>query len=436
MDFKKLMLAQIVIMTALFDAAQAENREFTEDEQKNYDAAETEHNRLKAAFDKSEKLKALNNGLPSDPPDPIVDPAPVSNSITIDANAGGNNAAEKPYASLGEMLMDVAGTKNNNALALERLVKAGLNTETGADGNFLVQEDFIGSLLKQADYESQIFSRTNQLQLQGNTANIPGVDETDRADGQRFGGIKFDWIREGSKGNFTAPKFDNLDLKLSKLMGLVSITDEMLEDSVLLNSWIQSAFPAEMAFTLDQAVYDGDGTGKPLGFMKSGALVVVPKEAGQAAETVVYRNVVKMWARLSAKRMMNAVWYITQQVLEQLPLMNLDVGTGGAPVFLPAGQASVEPFSTLFGRPIVPIEQATTLGAEGDIVLADMTDYVTVLRGGIKTAQSIHVDFDKALTSFRFIRRVNGAPYTRKAIKSRAKAAFTTSPYITLAVRA
>jgi len=147
-----------------------------------------------------------------------------------------------------------------------------------------------------------------------------------------------------------------------------------------------------------------------------------------------------MWARMPASRMARAVWFITQQGLEQLPLMNLSVGTGGAPVYLPnggaVGTAAAAPYSTLLGRPVVPIEQAAALGDLGDIVLADMSDYVAITKGGLKTDSSIHVDFDKAKTSFRFIRRVNGAPYTRTSLASRANSSFLTSPYITLAERA
>jgi HK97 family phage major capsid protein len=262
------------------------------------------------------------------------------------------------------------------------------------------------------------------------------VDETSRADGSRFGGIAVNWVREGAEGEYKQPKFRNLDLKLSKLMGLVSVTSEMLEDAALLASWVQSAFPAEMAFAIDQAIYNGDGLGKPLGIMNSGALVTVAKEGSQAADTVVYENVIKMWARMPASRMSRAAWFITQQVLEQLPLMNLSVGTGGAPVYLPAAGASEAPYSTLLGRPVIPIEQAATLGDKGDIVLADMTDYVAIVKGGLKTESSIHVDFDKDKQSFRFIRRLNGAPYSRVALESRANSSFKTSPYITLAERA
>lgn len=439
MDYKKLMAAQLVIMKALFDTAEADGRAFTEDEQVKYDTAETEFNRLKAAKETADALAGRAVIVQPDPgPDPDPDPDPASNAAarSQQITAGDDVIVKKPYASLGDMLRDVARAKNGIGEAMDRLVKASLNTETGADGNFLVPPDFIGGLLEQAMILSQLYSRANELAINGNTANIPAVDETSRADGSRFGGIQVFWVREGGEGTYKQPKFRNLDLKLSKLMGLVSITDEMLEDSALLTSWVQTAFPAEMAFTLDQAVYDGDGNGKPLGIMNSGALVTVAKEGGQTADTIVYENLIKMWARMPASRMARAVWFVTQQALEQFPLMNLSVGTGGAPVYLPPGGASESPYSSILGRPVVPVEQAAELGDLGDIVLADMTDYVAIVKGGLKTASSIHVDFDKAKTSFRFIRRVNGAPYTRIKLQSRASSLFYTSPYITLAERA
>ncbi len=440
MDFAKLMKAQLDIMKALFEAAEAESRELTEEEQEKYDAAETEFNRLKALKEKKEAIDAMAGDIPADPPEPVHDPAPNAQASANRVEPGGDRSTKKPYDRLGDMLQDVARVKNGHAEAFDRLKNASLNTETGADGGFLVPPDFIGTMLEQAITVSQLYSRVNELTIGGNTANIPAVDETSRQDGQRFGGLQVFWVREGGQGTYKKPKFRNLDLKLSKLMGLVSITDEMLEDSALLTSWVMNAFPAEMAFSLDQAVYDGDGNGKPLGIMKSGALVVVPKEGGQTADTIVYQNVIKMWARMPASRMARAAWFCTQQALEQFPLMNLAVGTGGAPVFLPAGgavgTAAAAPYSTLLGRPIIPIEQAAELGDEGDLVLADMSDYIAIVKGGLKTDSSIHVEFDKALTAFRFIRRVNGAPYTRSKLQSRAKSDFYTSPYITLAERA
>lgn len=442
MDYIKLMVAQLAIMEKLFEAAQAEKRDFTDDEQKQYSAAEKEHRRLKAAKEQADKLAAdkaeLNaQAAAAAPQAAAVVPASNASGAAQQVTVGDSLEAKRPYENLGAMLQDVhkVGIGSNSAAAMERLVKASLNTETGADGGFLVAPEFIGSMLEQAISMSQLYSRVNELTVTGNSASIPAVDETSRADGSRYGGIAVYWVKEGGEGTYKQPKFRNLDIKLSKLMGLVSVTSEMLEDAALLASWVQSAFPAEMAFALDQAVYNGDGNGKPLGFMNSGALVTVAKEGSQAADTIVYQNIIKMWARMPASRISRAAWFVTQQALEQFPLMNLSVGTGGAPVYLPPAGASDAPYSTLLGRPVVPIEQATALGDLGDIALADMSDYVAIAKGGIKTDTSIHVDFDKDKQSFRFIRRVNGAPYTRTKLQSKSSSTFYTSPYVTLAAR-
>jgi glycine cleavage system H protein len=79
-----------------------------------------------------------------------------------------------------------------------------------------------------------------------------------------------------------------------------------------------------------------------------------------------------MWTRLYAPCRQNAVWLINQDVEAQLMQMAMAVGTGGVPVYMPAGGASQSPFGTLFGRPVVPIEQCSALGDVGDIVFADL----------------------------------------------------------------
>ena len=129
-----------------------------------------------------------------------------------------------------------------------------------------------------------------------------------------------------------------------------------------------------------------------------------------------------------------AVWLVNQEVEEQLYGMSLTVGTGGSPVFLPGGQASEAPFATLFGRPIIPIEQAAALGDQNDIMLADLSQYVLAEKGGIQAASSIHVRFEYGETAFRFIMRVDGQPALAAPLQP-YKGANALSPFVTLAER-
>jgi len=115
---------------------------------------------------------------------------------------------------------------------------------------------------------------------------------------------------------------------------------------------------------------------------------------GQAADTIVYENVLKMWSRLIANARSDAIWCVNQDCEPQLHSMSLAVGTGGAPVYLPAGGAAQSPYATLFGRPVVPIEQCQTVGNTGDIILASFgKGYILSQKGGIQSDMSIHVRF-------------------------------------------
>lgn len=430
MKFALLIAAQFTIMDELMNTASArDDQTLTADEKNKYDTAEKELNRLQVLKDQSDKHEKLKAAMP------VEDPANAAISKAHQIDGTTEMSTKKPYNDLGGFLQDVANSKNSDREATDRLVNAQLNTEAGADGGFLVKEEFVGDMMKKAEEKSQIWAKGRNMQMKGNTATIPGVDEKSRADGSRHGGISVNWVAEGGAGTYTQPTFRAVDIKLQKIMGLVKVTNEIITDAPLLSSWIQGALPAEMAFEKDRAAFSGNGIGKPLGIMNSGALVAVAKESGQTNLTIVYENVVKMWSRMPVRHRNSAVWYITPEAESQLMLMTLVVGTGGVPVYTPPGGASVAPYGTLFGRPVIPIEQAETLGDQGDITLAAMDDYLTFEKGGTRVDKSIHVDFEKDLQSFRFIQRCNGTPYTESSLASRANASFKTSPYITLAER-
>ena len=107
---------------------------------------------------------------------------------------------------------------------------------------------------------------------------------------------------------------------------------------------------------------------------------------------------------------------------------------GGAPIYMPAGGLSGAQFDTLFGRPIVPIEQAEALGTKGDILLLDLGEYLLIRKGALETAESIHVRFLYGENTFRFTYRINGAPAWKTALTP-YKGSATQSPFITLDTR-
>ena len=103
---------------------------------------------------------------------------------------------------------------------------------------------------------------------------------------------------------------------------------------------------------------------------------------------------------------------------------------------MPPGGLSSQPYGTLFGRPVIPIEQCQTLGDKGDIILADMSQYILADKGGVQSASSIHVRFVNDESVFRFVYRVAGQPIWHSALTPFTGAANTLSPFVTLNARA
>jgi HK97 family phage major capsid protein len=260
------------------------------------------------------------------------------------------------------------------------------------------------------------------------------VDETSRIDGSRWGGIRAYWEGEADKMTGSKPKFHLLDMNLKKLTALVYVTDDLLEDAVALEAFLMKRVPLEINFKTEDALVNGDGSGKPLGVLKAGCLVSVAKETNQAADTITFDNVNKMWTRMWAPSRKNAIWMINQDAEPQLNGMTIAVGTGGVPVYLPAGGLSQSPYATLFGRPVIPVEYCGTLGDKGDIVLADWSQYEAIDKGVLKTASSIHVRFEYNETAFRFVFRFDGQPAWKSALTP-YKGSNQLSPFVTLDAR-
>ena len=319
------------------------------------------------------------------------------------------------FASNGEFFQAVmrAGMTGGGVdPRLSTRAATGLSESLPSDGGFLVDSEMSGEMLKNMWDASPILSRVSRTTLSGNKTGMKfnGLDETSRATGSRYGGIRAYWKGEADDKTASKPKFRQIELNLKKLVGLVYSTDELLDDASALEQTIREGMQAEFDFAITQAIMNGNGVNQPLGINNSGCVISVTAETGQAANTVVWENVNKMWSRMMASSRPNAIWVCNQDVEPQLHSMSIAVGTGGVPVYMPAGGAAAAPYGTLFGRPVVPIEQAPILGDTGDLMICDFSQYKFIDKGGMKSDVSIHVEFVADESVFRFVYRCDGMP--------------------------
>ncbi len=415
---------KIDAQAALVQGAITAGRAMTAEEQTQFDNLEKEIKDLEATIDIQEKVLARQQAAN----EPITQPVHIQ------------VVNEKKWKNgLGEFLQAVATASRPGGQIDNRLFQnaaTGMSVGIGADGGFTLDAELIQELQSGMMSESRLASQIQMIPIGANTNTLKtwGIDETSRADGSRWGGVLAYWAAEAATATATKPKFRKIEVELEKLMALCYATDELLQDSVALRTVISRAYAEEMAYKVDDAIINGSGVGLPLGIYNSGALISIAKENGQAADTVVHENIQKMWNRCPARNRGRAIWMINQEIEPQLENMTVAIGTAGN--VSPLAREFMER-RTMYGRPVVAMEQCQKLGDKGDIYLFDPRMYIGIDKGVIQTAESIHVRFLYDENVFRFIYRFNGAPYMNSPITpANANTGYTLSPYVTLAARA
>ncbi len=427
-ELRRLRADKITEAQRLLDAAEAEKRELTEAEEEKYGLLSEEIDGLEKKAARAAKQEVWNAEVRA------AGPAPTKPDVD------GSPSEPRGFGSIGEFAKAVADLarfgKRDERLFEQRAT--GMSEGVMADGGFLVKTEESDRLLEKVYNTGQIASRVQRITVGpgANGISIPYINESSRADGSRAGGVRGYWSAEGGTMTASKPAFGKFKLDLDKLTCLMYATDEELEDIPTLTSIINRLVPQELIFKLEDGAFNGSGAGMPLGILNAGCVVSQAKEAGQAAATIVAENVMKMWSRMYAPARAGAVWFINQDCEPQLATMSIAVGTGGVPVYMPAGGLSGSPFGSLYGRPVIPVEYAATLGTVGDIVLANMGEYIVIDKGGVQSASSIHVQFLTNESCFRWVYRVNGKPWWASALTPFKGATNTQSPFITLATRA
>ena len=302
-------------------------------------------------------------------------------------------------------------------------------------GGYLIPPEFRNNLMLAVEQQNEILPLTTRVPMKSTSIKIPYVNGFDESGGLVYGGIEWKWLDELATKTETRPKFGQIGLELKKMAGLAYASDEILEDSPMsMENILKNGFRDGLNFQLNKVFIRGSGAGQPLGILNAPCLVTITAEAGQGASTIVFENIVKMYARIH--NITNAVWMANPNTLPQLASMSLSVGTGGVPVWMPAGGVSGRPYDTLMGKPIIWSKHCSTLGTAGDIVLADWSQYLVGQKAGQgasgKYDTSIHLKFDADQTCFRFVFRIDGQPWWPSAFTPPQATNDTTSPFIAL----
>ena len=305
---------------------------------------------------------------------------------------------------------------------LRSLKATGMSEGVPADGGYLIPPQTASGIIERMLDVGGILSRCAPGTTAGNSMTYNGVDETTHV-GSLYGGLVGYWLSEAASKTPSQPKWYQVELKLKKIAALCYATDEQLEDTAALQSWLMRTVPDVLRWYVESAIISGDGNGKPLGITAAPCLV---SQLRLDANEVNPDDFANMWSR----RWTGAndyVWLINPTVAA---VMNM-FAVGTFPVYMPAGSMVGVPHGTLYGRPVIETEHVPAFKSANDVILASLGNYQTLTKGGVQSATSIHVAFTTDETCFRFVYRIDGSPLWHSAVTPENGS--TISPFVGLA---
>lgn len=186
------------------------------------------------------------------------------------------------------------------------------------------------------------------------------------------------WVAEGGTSEKQKKTTGQIDIKGYKLRCAISMT---LESSVMSLPVFETVFvnnvSEAMTKAIEQAIIDGDGSGKPKGVLEETAPEGQNVEIA-AAEEPTYQTLIEAEAALPLAYENGAVWNMTKKTFMKFEGMT---DTDGQPIARVNYGLNGAPERTLLGRRVVLNDYMTSLGAalEADTVVAflfNWSDYM------------------------------------------------------------
>ena len=303
-----------------------------------------------------------------------------------------------------------------------------LSEATGTGGGYLVPQEFRNELFDMAAETAVVRPRATVMRMASRSMVVPAVDLTtapESGNTQFFGGVKASWIETDTLKTETEPAFRNIELVAHELSGYTEVGNGLLADSgTALGPFLNNAFAGAINWYEDYAFLNGTGSGQPLGILNSPCLKTVARDADSDFKLV---DAAKMIQGLlpASHGASSTVWIMNITVLEKLVQMS----EANTVVWIPNARQALP--MTLFGIPIIFTEKTPALNTEGDVILADMSYYWIGDRQDSEISASIHANFTKNQTVWRFSHRVDGQPALNNVI-TLADGTQTVAPFVTL----
>lgn len=336
-------------------------------------------------------------------------------------NEGGD--ADATHKSFGDFLLSVRRKD------IKRLTKVygvkDLGKDTGADGGFLVPDEYANQLLKIAEEGSPVYNRVMKVPVGSNSGSYPALDyavgvTAGAGQSNLSAGVGAVTTEENAALTEDQPVFREVNWRLHKVGGYTEVSNELMSDSPMsIEGLLTSLFGIAIQNKNERNIIRGSGAGEPLGILNAACTVAFTTAANNAFGEADALGMLSRFKRLSTSQ---PAWIMHPGII---PDLNSFAANQGDIVDWRAGLSG-----TLLGFPMIFSEHMPQDDYDG-VILADLGAYLWFQKGGLQIDFSEHAAFTSDRSVFRYTQRNDGMPWLNAAITlADPQGSYTVSPFV------
>ena len=353
----------------------------SEEDAKTYAAMEQKVKDIGAEIDRMQAMEEMENALNKPVNTPIV---------AKPMKADGNEKAKTGRAS-DEYREGMLKALRSNFKQVSNVLQEGVD----ADGGYLVPEEYDNRLIDVLDQENIMRKLATKITTSGeHKINIAATKPA------------ASWIEEGGALTFGDATFSQILLDAHKLHVAIKVTEELLYDNAFgLENYIITQFGKALANAEEDAFFNGDGVGKPLGLFaeNGGGQIAEPLTAAIKADDII--NLVYALKRPYRK---SAAFIINDKNIAAIRKLK---DNNGAYIWQPSAQAG-EP-DRLFGYPVY----TSAYAPENAIAFGDYKYYNIGDRGTRSFKQLVELFAGNGMIGYVAKERVDGKLILPEAVQ-------------------
>ena len=320
-----------------------------------------------------------------------------------------------------------------NDSSARRYIANAMSEHTPGQGGFLVPEVLRSQVLAYMT-SAVVRPRAMVLPMGAPRLAVPTLDNPVQSSGnQALGGLQIAWSDEGAPLIQSVPSFGRTVLEARKATAyLQGVSNEFCEDAAgAFGDFTARVLADGYAWFEDDAFLNGTGAGEPQGLINAPCAVTVTRNT---SSQVLFVDVVAMFKALHPKAKQQGLapgvthvcWLLSSSAMDQILELNYQVTINATTTPIPPpGWFSMgdglQVGPNMLGLPAFVTDHQPALGTAGDVMLADLSQYLIGDQLAMTVERSAEGSgFPSDTSNFRVRSRLDGRYWVQSATTTEA----------------